>query len=226
MKGMRQSARIGVELSDRRIGTLLGVQEERLLLLDEYQTTFVALANNVETQTFWSRIGVVKWPVGFNHFLVQPFVLIPINAKEIRDNFPSNVHGLSFTSTIYWHDISADELSEEQKAAILDWLHSGGRLVINGPTTIAGLANSFLSPYLPLTDLKTSEANLTQAIDQLNKFSLERAPEYIDYGARIKSNLGFAPPPTKINPRKRTTNLSLIKMKKLSQSLNGNCLTR
>lgn len=72
------------------------------------------------------------------------------------------------TAVMFWDDISPSELTTEQRRALVDWLHFGGRLIINGDVMAAELASSELAPWLPLqvdgmTDLDAdATANMIQ----------------------------------------------------------------
>jgi hypothetical protein len=59
---------------------------------------------------------------------------------------------LDWTSTAYlfWDDVSPSELTSEQRRALIDWLHFGGRLIVNGDTVATELAASDLAPILPI----------------------------------------------------------------------------
>ena len=62
---------------------------------------------------------------------------------------------LTWTSTAYvlWDEVDpGDPLSPEQKKALVDWIHWGGQLIINGPNSFDLLKGSFLEPYLPATN--------------------------------------------------------------------------
>ena len=48
-----------------------------------------------------------------------------------------------------WDDFDPGALSEDQKQALVDWLHWGGTLVISGPGSLDALRGSFLDRYLP-----------------------------------------------------------------------------
>jgi hypothetical protein len=157
---------------------MVGVLSERVRMMQDYQSSFIILAENIDTQSFWNRTSVVNWPTSpLLPEEVRPFICIPINSRDIKDNFPTSFYGLSTVSTIYWDDVSANEMSDEQKEAILDWLNQGGRLIINGPQTIASVANSFLSPYVPLTGLTPMTTNAEQLAQTMNNFSVRRAAD-------------------------------------------------
>ena len=67
---------------------------------------------------------------------------------------PLPAHALFWTSIAYliWDDVEPSILDEEQRQALIDWLHWGGQLIVSGPDSLATLSDSFLKPYLPATD--------------------------------------------------------------------------
>jgi hypothetical protein len=96
----------------------------------------------------------------------------PANSNNYRIVFP-RASGLlalpetmlDWTSTAYlfWDDVSPSELTSEQRRALVDWLHFGGRMIVNGDTIVTELATSELAPLLPIkvdgmTDLDSDSA--------------------------------------------------------------------
>ncbi len=71
--------------------------------------------------------------------------------------FPHSMLTMTSVAVVVWDDVSPDELSSEQQAALVDWLHWGGELLISGPSSWSRLQNSFLSPYLPATSAEAVE---------------------------------------------------------------------
>ena len=67
-------------------------------------------------------------------------------------------HSLTWSTVAYalWDDFDPDILTIAQQQALLDWLHWGGQLVINGPRTLDRLSASFLGGYLPARSGKTT----------------------------------------------------------------------
>lgn len=63
---------------------------------------------------------------------------------------PSNV--LTWTSVAYvvWDEVNIDRMDPAQREALVDWIHWGGRLIINGPDSLDTLRGSFLKEYLPV----------------------------------------------------------------------------
>ncbi|MGC4004717.1 MAG: hypothetical protein QM811_17005 [Pirellulales bacterium] len=51
---------------------------------------------------------------------------------------------LTMVSAILWDGVDPDRCTAEQRAALIDWLHWGGVLIVNGPTSLDQLKGSFL----------------------------------------------------------------------------------
>jgi hypothetical protein len=183
------------QVSDRSLGTLLELRPDRVSLMKDYQTHFVILAKNVDSEKFWEKTSVASWPGGrVEGGRIRPYQCTAINEAEIKDYFPNTFQGLGTTSTIYWSDVPADSLTKEQQDAILDWLHFGGRLIVNGPRNIASLANSFLSPYLPLSGLKNTDVGVDAAVVKLQAYTVPYA-----------TNSVYQPPTFGVDPVSETS---------------------
>lgn len=63
---------------------------------------------------------------------------------------PSSMISMTAIAAIIWDDLSSDDLSAEQKIALVDWIHWGGQLIVSGPGSWSRLQGSFLSPLLPV----------------------------------------------------------------------------
>ncbi len=84
----------------------------------------------------------------------QVALVKPLDGKYA---FPHSMLSMTAMAVLIWDDVSIDELTDEQQEAIVDWVHWGGQLVINGPSSWSRLQNSFLSPYLPATSAEATE---------------------------------------------------------------------
>lgn len=64
---------------------------------------------------------------------------------------PLSANALTWTSLAYlvWDEVDPTRLSPGQQQALIDWLHWGGRLIVNGPDSLDTLKGSFLDKYLP-----------------------------------------------------------------------------
>ncbi|MEO8270681.1 MAG: hypothetical protein ABI557_13240, partial [Aureliella sp.] len=71
--------------------------------------------------------------------------------------FPHSMLTMTSVAVVLWDDVAPDDLSSEQQAALVDWLHWGGEILISGPSSWSRLQNSFLSAYLPATSAEAVE---------------------------------------------------------------------
>ncbi|MEK6239009.1 MAG: hypothetical protein N2C14_30205, partial [Planctomycetales bacterium] len=66
---------------------------------------------------------------------------------------PLSSNPLTWTNIAYvlWDGVAVDRLTAEQQEAMVDWLHWGGQLIVNGPSSLDKLhaKNSFLRDYMP-----------------------------------------------------------------------------
>ena len=70
---------------------------------------------------------------------------------DATKQLPLSSNALTWTSLAYliWDEVDPSHLSPGQQQALVDWLHWGGRLIINGPDSLDTLRGSFLDEYLP-----------------------------------------------------------------------------
>lgn len=80
-------------------------------------------------------------------------VFYQLMRPEFKRRAPLPNNSLTWTPIAYflWDGMAPDALNADQQQALLDWLHWGGQLIINGPGTLTKLQaqESFLKPYLP-----------------------------------------------------------------------------
>jgi hypothetical protein len=63
---------------------------------------------------------------------------------------PDTIFEWTSTSYLLWDDMTAEQLTLDQRQALRDWIYWGGQLVINGPASAEGLLNSDLADLLPI----------------------------------------------------------------------------
>ncbi len=80
-----------------------------------------------------------------------------VKPKENRYAIPRSMLTMTAVAVVIWDDVAVDDLSADQQTALIDWLHWGGQLLVNGPSSWSRLQNSFLAPYLPATEAATAE---------------------------------------------------------------------
>ncbi|MGN6546406.1 MAG: hypothetical protein ACTHK7_15235 [Aureliella sp.] len=113
---------------------------------------------------FLSASDLVIWRGGNLMLEDRPrsYHVILCGSEKGKLPFPTSMLTMTSTAVIVWDDLAPDDLSEDQKTALVDWLHWGGQLVVSGPGSWSRLQNSFLMPYLPIrsgmaTELTTED---------------------------------------------------------------------
>ena len=147
----------GEFLLDSLVDADSGVEAYRSLLkLDRqpaYQYTIVVLAKAVDQYAFLKVTNTVRapWEAEFDEISFPHYQIALVNAsKEI----PLSDNPLTWTNIAYviWDEVDPTQLTDDQQHALVDWLHWGGRLIVNGPDSLSTLRGSFLDPYLPADD--------------------------------------------------------------------------
>ncbi|TVP97086.1 MAG: hypothetical protein EA381_15955, partial [Planctomycetaceae bacterium] len=68
------------------------------------------------------------------------------------DNWPALSETMldwTSTSTLLWDDVEPASLTPEQSQALIDWLHFGGRLIVNGPASGSELTRDRFGRWMP-----------------------------------------------------------------------------
>lgn len=127
--------------------------------LAPHQQHFVVLGKESQRYRYLSSLYAVKAPFEMNfdtltdgnasefNFAMQYRVVIP----DIKDRIPLPENPLCWTTVAYllWDEVDPERLNPAQQAALVDWIHWGGQVIISGPDSLDLLAGSFLDPYLP-----------------------------------------------------------------------------
>jgi len=166
------STRVQCTLRERNYGAVVGGLPQAVPLspMESYQYFFVVLAKEPTRYTFIKSLNGVSVPqdtIEGGADLAHYQVLLP----DITEQVPLPDNPLCWTTIAYilWDEVDPASLDRERREALIDWLHWGGQLVINGPDSLKLLENSFLAPYLPATD--GGAAAITQAeVETLAKF--------------------------------------------------------
>jgi hypothetical protein len=153
---VKGKAAIRVSFFPRTFGAMLREEIYPVQLMDNYQNFLVVLSQSADRYQFLSGLSCMTWPSldrGEDE-RINPFRVMNITESEAQDSLPSRFATMMSVSHLFWNDCSGSAISETQQQAVLDWLHFGGQIVINGPEAQAGLKDSFLAPYLPLKSLR------------------------------------------------------------------------
>jgi hypothetical protein len=151
-----QTVRIALDLEDRNLGSGPPQAITPLVQMPSYQYNFVVLAKSPSRYSYIKSIDSVKSPFNGesdedNTDEALHYLVVELGADQLT-MLPDNP--LAWTSVAYvmWDQIDPGEpFPAEQKKALVDWIHWGGQLIINGPDSLDMLKGSFLDPYLPAT---------------------------------------------------------------------------
>jgi len=141
-------------------------------IMPSYQYFLLVLADDPDAYGFLKLTDSVRSPwediTLASEMQALHYRVVLADAKR---NMPVPTSALNLTSVAYivWDEVNLDRLNLEQKNAILDWIHWGGRLIVNGPDSLASLRGSFLDPYLP--------ADLGESME----IDADRLSEFNDY---------------------------------------------
>ncbi len=127
----------------------------------EYQMVVVSpQALNYE---FLSILDAVRWSGDDLSEMerTRSYHVALVKPQDGKYTLPRSMLTMTSIAVLVWDDVSTDEVDDEQKKAIIDWLHWGGQLIISGPGSWSRLQNSFLSPYLPAQVAEAAEFTST-----------------------------------------------------------------
>ena len=150
-------------------GTIQWPQSQLASKLRPHQTYLVVLARRPDSYGFLKTLESIKPPTQgmFLSGTVSDYVVVlPDSTRKVP--LPSWPLMWTMISYIVWDDFDAGVLTPNQQRALVDWLHWGGQLIVNGPSSLDSMNSSFLSKHLPAK--ATSTRKITEAdIKPLNQ---------------------------------------------------------
>jgi hypothetical protein len=134
----------------RTDGRDAAVSDELWTLMPSNQYFFLVLAREPARYAYLKITDTVRAPFEDETGDFPPHYRVVLADASKSLPLPSNV--LTWTSVAYiiWDEVNLDRMTPAQEAALVNWLHWGGRLIINGPDSLDSLRGSFLAPYLPV----------------------------------------------------------------------------
>lgn len=136
-------------------------------VLQAWQYHLVLLSPEPDQWKFLQAIDCVQIP-SFDQETVLPFYHIVRTEPGKAAPLPPTSLAWTTIAFLVWDGFDPTQLEESQQRSMLDWLHFGGQLIINGPTSLDSLQNSFLASSLPA--VQKSARNLVMAdLEELNR---------------------------------------------------------
>ncbi len=164
-------------LRDGRSGNDYQQMSFPLTRLETQSYLLVILSSDTTRFKNWRKLDTLRapGPSGFEHDFR---VVIPALQKTAVP-LPYQLLNWTTTAVVVWDNLDPSLLNVDQQTALLDWLHWGGVLVINGPTSMDKLKGSFLDPadknlYLPSDSFAAGEITPEQ-IASVNTYWSDRA---------------------------------------------------
>jgi hypothetical protein len=164
------------QLRDGRSGSEYQQMSFPLTRLETQSYLLVILSTDATRFKNWRKLDTLRAP-GPSGFENDYRIVIPdISKSEIP--LPHQLLNWTTTAVVVWDNIDPSLFNSDQQAALLDWLHWGGVLVINGPTSMDKLKGSFLDSadknlYLPCESYSAGEIQPEQ-IAAINTYWSER----------------------------------------------------
>jgi len=102
------------------------------------------------------------------------------------DNWPALSETMldwTSTSTLLWDDVEPASLTPEQSRALIDWLHFGGRLIVNGPAGGSELTRDRFGPWMPQRVEASEELDLDSLAGLVREWAV---PGDADWEQRVE----------------------------------------
>lgn len=166
---------IRVRSSLLRGGAEVRSTEQEWELMPSYQYFLMVLAREPQRYAFLKVADAIRAPYEYDNGDVAPPHYRVVLADGTK-TAPLPASALNLTSLAYlvWDEVNIARLDVAQQQALVDWLHWGGRLIVNGPDSLATLRGSFLDQYLPVDAGKSITFNDEDLAD-FNSVWTERA---------------------------------------------------
>jgi hypothetical protein len=195
--------RLAAKLIDRGSGGTVFEFAPKLASQPAYQYHLLVLATEPAKYAFLKVTNTVRapWEEEFEESS-QAHYLVTLAKAGKQVPIPEN--SLAWTSVAYvvWDGVDPTSFTLAQQMALLDWLHWGGRLIINGPDSLAMLEGSFLEPFLPAEDAGPRKITVDELSDWSDYWRTREGGEEI---AAIQVNQPFSG--IELNPREGATQL-------------------
>ena len=142
------------ELVERGFGRSLRSQSA-VRRMPSYQYFFVVLAKEPSRYTLVKTLDSVSvpWDGESESDDTEDPLHYRVVSLPVERTIPLSDNPLTWTSIAYvlWDEVDPKLFTPDEARALVDWLHWGGQLIVNGPDSLDLLKGSFLEPYLPAT---------------------------------------------------------------------------
>lgn len=136
---------------------------------------FVVLTQRPERFAAWQTADWVRPPLADGQFTTERIAHYRLVFPKIQGvvTLPETMLDWTSTAVLLWDDVEPTALTREQWRAIIDWLHFGGRVIVNGPAAAGQLRRSSLAPFLPQQVEATGELDGDDVESLLRHWSVD-----------------------------------------------------
>jgi hypothetical protein len=162
------ATRLQARINDRDSGTEVFLYQPKLESIPAYQYQLVVLAKEPSRYALLKVTNTVRapWEEEYDESS-QVHYQVSLLKAGLEIPLPENTLAWTSVAFLVWDEVDPTRFSVDQQQALLNWLHWGGRLIVNGPDSLATLQGSFLDAVLPATDAGPR----TISTDELTKWS-------------------------------------------------------
>lgn len=151
-----------------------GTGLDGLAELQRQEYNLLILTKRPDAWGFWT---VGEWTAlpsdnDFKDDLVRWLRVVRPTLKDL-EYLPDSLLAWTSTAVVVWDDLHPDQLTEPVKDALIDWVHWGGKLIVNGPACGDTLGLTPLGKYLPLQEPKLSELPSDSIQELIKEWSIE-----------------------------------------------------
>ncbi len=143
------------KLKSARGGLIVHEASQIASQMPAYQYLFPVLSSNPNAWGYLKQMESISPPFEDMMSLEGHQILYRVVLPSVDQRVPLPAHPFSWTTIAFvlWDGLQPSAMTPDQQAAMLDWLHWGGQLIVNGPSSLERLGGSFLDPYLPVKSL-------------------------------------------------------------------------
>ncbi|MEO9594581.1 hypothetical protein [Rhodopirellula bahusiensis] len=173
-----------------RTGASVPLQPSKFAALQPQSFFFVVLTERSERFT---RLQTSDWvePLRSSEDFYRPRENYRVIIPPTQGVLPLSETMLDWTSTavLFWDDLTSSALTPGQRSAIVDWVHFGGTLIVNGPSGTDAIEDATLKSLLPIQPDGNQEINGDDAIAFLKSHMVQSDESLPAIEARLNDNI-------------------------------------
>lgn len=154
--------------------TLLDTGQRPTSMLQPQEYFFVVLTKRPERFSSLQTADWIRPPRDQSEFSIE----VSSNYRLVLPKtdglltLPETMFDWTSTAVLLWDDLEPSALTDQQTRAVIDWVHFGGRLIINGTGAGVELTRSKFGPLMPMEIQGNGELDATSVANLLESWSV------------------------------------------------------